>query len=250
MRDAPLDILAFSPHPDDAEVGCGGSLLLAADKGLQVAVADLSEGEQSTRGMPTRRAQEKSKAAKLLGLSERYSIGLPDTEIGTHAAQRLPIIQLIRETRPRIVLAPYWHDRHPDHAASAKLVQEAAFYAGVSKVGSGQPHRPAHVFYYMLHHPFSPSFVVDISAVWERRMAALASYESQFKSDGMGTETAISRPDFFRALEGRAIFYGSMIGTDYGEAFIAQGPIRMSTLPGLDDGDLAQGQLPRYKMYL
>lgn len=81
-------------------------------------------------------------------------------------------------------------------------------------------------------------------------MAALASYESQFKSDGMGTETAISRPDFFRALEGRAIFYGSMIGTDYGEAFIAQGPIRMSTLPGLDDGDLAQGQLPRYKMYL
>ena len=169
----PLDILAFAPHPDDAELGCAGSLILAADQGLRVAIADLTEGERASQGTAEQRAQEKNKAADLLGLCERFSIGLPDTELEADPAQRLPIIQLIRETRPRVVLAPYRQDRHPDHVAASKLVRDACFFAGVKKVGVGCPYRPERVYQYMIHQPFSPSFVMDVSSVWERRMAAV-----------------------------------------------------------------------------
>ncbi len=255
-----LDILVFSPHPDDAEIGCGGSLLLATDKGQQVVIADLSEGEQSTRGTRERRAREKATAADLLGLSDRLSVGLPDTEIGSDPANRQPLIQIIRETRPRIVLAPYWNDRHPDHAAAGTLVQHACFYAGVGKLGSGHPYRPERLFYYMLHNPFEPSLVVDISPVWSRKLAVLAAYESQLmshkeKSETSGPdegdrETAISRPDFMRAYEARAIWLGAMIGSAYGEAFFTSGPVPLSKLPGLDSPAPISDELPPYNVYL
>jgi bacillithiol biosynthesis deacetylase BshB1 len=194
--DTPLDILAFAPHPDDAELGCGGSLILAAGQGLRVAVADLSAGEKSSRGTPEERDREKQKAAELLGLSGRFCLGLPDTEIGLDPAQRTPLIHLIRELRPRLVLAPYWEDRHPDHAAAGHLIRQACFLAGVGRVGSGQPHRPEWLYFYMLHQPFEPSFVVDVSTVWERKMAALLAYPSQFQAGGDEPMTALSRPDF------------------------------------------------------
>ena len=181
-----VDISAFSPHPDDAELGCGGSLILAADSGSRVAIADLSAGEMSSRGTPEGRQREKEEAADRLGLCERLLVGLPDSEIGTDPAHRLPIIQLIREMRPRVVLAPSERDRHPDHGAASKLVKEACFLAGVSKVGTGLPHRPEQIYYYMIHHPFSPSLVVDISSVWDRKMATVAAYQSQFQPDGGG----------------------------------------------------------------
>ncbi len=246
--DRPLDILAFSPHPDDADLGCGGSLILAADKGLRVAIADLSAGEMSSRGTPEQRQQEKKKAADLLGLWARLPVGLPDTEIGTDPAHRWPVIQLIRATRPRIVLAPYWTDRHPDHAAAGKLVQEACFFARVSKVGAGRPHQPEWLFYYMLHHPFQPSFVVDVSTVWDRKMEALAAYRSQFQSEGSGLETAISRPEFMRFLEARAIWFGAMIGAAYGEPFLTPGPVPLGELPGIDGPLRGPGDLPPYRV--
>lgn len=245
----PLDILAFSPHPDDAELGCGGSLILAADQGLDVGVADLSEGEMSSRGTPVQRGLEKKKAAELLGLRERLLVGLPDTKIGTEPAHRAAIIQLIRETRPRVVLAPYGEDRHPDHAAASKLVREACFLAGVHKVGAGQPHRPERVFYYMIHQPFTPSFVVDISMVWERKMAAVLAYETQFQTDASGPETAISRSDFLRFIEARAIWFGTMIGAAYGEAFYTPGPVPLAQLPSLTDFPPVSGELPTYRPY-
>ena len=167
----------------------------------------------------------KKKAADLLGLCGRFSVGLPDTEIGTDPMHRLPIIQLVRETRPRVVLGPYWQDRHPDHAAAGQLVREACFFAGVSKVGVGHPHRPERSYYYMLHHPFSPSFVVDISSVWERKMKAVAAYRSQFQSDSSGLETALSRPDFTCFLKARALWFGAMIGAPYGEPFLTPAPV-------------------------
>ncbi len=246
--DGPLDILAFSPHPDDAELGCGGSLILAADEGLRVAIADLSAGEMSSRGTPEQRQQEKRKAADLLGLCARLSVGLPDTAIGTDPTHRLSLIQLIRETRPRLVLAPYWKDRHPDHAAAGKLVQEACFFAGVSKVGAGRPHRPERVYYYMLHHPFSPSFVVDISSVWDRKMAVVAAYRGQFQAEDSGVETALSRPEFMRFLEARAVWFGAMIGAAYGEPFLTPGPVPLRQLPGTGSPVRAQGALPPYCM--
>jgi bacillithiol biosynthesis deacetylase BshB1 len=216
---------------------------------MRVAIADLSAGEMSSRGTLAQRQQEKEMAADLLGLCTRLLVGLPDSEIGADPAHRLPIIQLIRETRPRLVLAPSGEDRHPDHTAASKLVQEACFFAGVSKIGAGHPHRPERVYYYMIHHPFKPSFVMDISTVWDRKMAALAAYKSQFQSDGGGIETAISRPDFLRLLEARSIYFGAMIGATYGEAFYLPGPVPVPELPGLSDPPLPPGALPSYSMY-
>jgi bacillithiol biosynthesis deacetylase BshB1 len=244
-----LDILAFSPHPDDAELGCGGSLILATDRGLNVGVADLSEGEMSSRGTPAQRRAEKQKAAELLGLQARLSTGLPDTEIGTDPAHRDAVIQLIRETRPRVVLAPFGEDRHPDHAAAGKLVREACFLAGVHKVGAGQPHRPERVYYYMIHQPFMPSFVVDISMVWEGKMAAVQAYKTQFHPDVSGPKTAISQSDFLRFIEARAIWFGTMIGAVYGEAFYTPGPVPLAQLPSLTDSSPESGALPTYRPY-
>jgi bacillithiol biosynthesis deacetylase BshB1 len=249
MMNKPLDILAFSPHPDDAELGCGGSLILAADRGLDVGVADLSEGEMSSRGTPAQRAAEKQKAAELLGLQERLSVRLPDTKIGTDPAHRAAVIQLIRETRPRVVLAPFGEDRHPDHAAAGKLVRDACFLAGVRKVGTGSPHRPEQVYFYMIHQPFTPSFVVDVSTVWERKMTAVQAYKTQFQTDASGPETALSRPDFLRFIEARAIWFGTMIGVAYGEAFYTPGPVPLAYLPGLTGDPPAPRELPPYRPY-
>lgn len=244
-----LDILAFSPHPDDVELGCGGSLILAADRGLQVAIADISAGEMSSRGSPKLRQSEKERASELLGLCTRFSIGLPDSLIGTDPAHRFPIIQLIRETRPSIVLAPYGQDRHPDHVGASRLVKEACFMAGVSKIGEGRPYRPEQIYYYMIHQPFTPSLVVDVSSVWERKMAAIKAYQSQFQADEKWSPTAISRPDFLRFIKARAIVFGAMIGVTYGEAFYLPGPVALRGLPGLDNISLQEGELPTYRMF-
>jgi bacillithiol biosynthesis deacetylase BshB1 len=244
-----LDILAFSPHPDDAELGCGGSLILAADSGLNVAVADLSAGEMSSRGTAEERQGEKEEAADRLGLRSRILVGLPDGEIGTEPAHRLAVIQLIRETRPRLVLAPYGQDRHPDHVRASQLVKDACFLAGVGKIGTGGPYRPEWVYYYMIHHPFEPSFVVDVSSVWDRKMAAVAAYRSQFQSADGEFQTAISRPDFMRFVEARSIVYGAMIGAAYGEAFYLPGPVPLGGLPGFTGPAPAGGELPSYRTY-
>ena len=244
-----IDILAFSPHPDDAELGCGGCLILAADRGLRVVIADLSGGEMSSQGTPELRQVEKERASETLGLYERLSVGLPDSEIGTDANQRLPIIQLIRDTRPRIVLAPHSPDRHPDHEGANRLVKEAGFLAGVSKVGAGHPYRPEQLYFYMIHRPFVPSLVVDITGVWERKIAAVNAYRSQFQSGGGGSPTAIGKPDFLRFIEAQAIVFGAMIGARYGEAFYLPGPVPLRELPGLDNASPPSGELPAYRFY-
>jgi bacillithiol biosynthesis deacetylase BshB1 len=244
-----LDILAFGAHPDDIELGCGGSLILASENGLTTGVADLTDAEMSTRGTVDKRKEEASEATKLIGLSQRWSLGLPDARIGTEPDHVLPIIQLIRETKPRIVLAPYWEDRHPDHSAAGKLVRDACFLAGVSKVGEGDRHRPTRIFHYMLSHPFKPSFVVDVSNVWNRKMAAIEAYMSQFQSGGKEQKTAISQHGFMEFIEARSIWFGAMIGAARGEAFYMPGPVPLSELPDRFDTALSQDTLPPYSMY-
>jgi bacillithiol biosynthesis deacetylase BshB1 len=244
-----VDILAFSPHPDDVELGCGGSLLLAGNKGLRVAVADLSRGEQSSRGTPDERKKERIKATKLLGLCDRFLLGLPDSRIGTDPEHLLSVVKIIRETRPRIILAPYWKGRHPDHEATGRLVREAFFYAGVATVGTGRPYRPERLFYYMINYPFEPSFVVDISSVWQNKMKILSVYSSQFQWDGSGPQTAISQPEFIRFIETRAIWFGTMIGVDYGEPFLVSGPVPLHELPGVDITVKHEGELPPFSMF-
>ena len=250
--DAPLDILAFAPHPDDAEIGCAGSLILAAARGERVAVADLTAGEGSTRGTVENRAQETAAASAHLGLCARYALGLPDMGLGATLEQRQPLIDLIRATRPRIVLAPYPEDRHPDHLAAGRLVADACHLAGIAKAGSGPPHRPERLYYYMLYtlrQPFAPSFVLDVSAVWEQRLAALRAYRSQFSAEGGGPGTVLLRPEFERFLTVKAAWFGAMIGVAYGEPFYTPGPVALREFPGLLDERLPPGTLPGHRLY-
>jgi bacillithiol biosynthesis deacetylase BshB1 len=228
----PLEVLAFSAHPDDAEIGCGGALALAARRGLRVGVVDLTDGERATRGTPASRATEREEATRTLGLSERIALGLPDGELEVSRQAVAPVVEVIRESRPRIVLAPNEVDRHPDHEAAGRLVRQGCFEAGLESVGSGALHRPAHQFSYMVHSPFDPSFVVDISAVWERKRAAVVCYRSQFSPDGGGRPTALSGGGFLGLLELRARWFGAMIGVRHGEPYLCRGPVPLSGLPG------------------
>ena len=246
-----VDILAIAAHPDDAELGCGGSLLLAARKGLHVEIADLSAGEMSSRGTVASRQIEANNAARILGIKERRNLGLPDSKIGENATHSLSVlIQLIREARPIIVLAPYWEDRHPDHEATGRLIKEACFFAGVAKIGEGEPFRPTRLFYYMLSYPFTPAFVLDISDVWERKMDAIRAYQTQFGSSPEdGIRTAISEPGFLKLVEARAIWFGSMIGAAYGEPYYMSGPVPVAELPNATASSTYDKPLPPYTMF-
>lgn len=250
MVDMSLDILAIAAHPDDAELGCSGSLLLATRKGLSAVIADLSAGEMSSRGTVASRQAEAKNAARILGLKERRNLGLPDSKIAENSsASRSALVQLIRETQPRIVLAPYWEDRHPDHEATGRLVKEACFFAGVAKVGEGEPYRPTQLFYYMLSYPFTPAFVLDISDVWERKLEAIKAYQTQFESSANGIRTAISEPGFLKLIEARATWFGSMIGTAYGEPYYMPGPVPVVDLPGATTSSVSDKTLPPYTMF-
>ncbi len=244
---ASVDLLAVAAHPDDAEVGCGGALILAAASNLRVAIVDLTRGERATSGSPQRRDAERAQATDLLGLSRRVGLELPDTLIGTDPAHRDALVDVLRELRPRIVLAPHTEDRHPDHAAAGRLAREAAFAAGVVRVGGGDPHRPHRLYHYLLHHSFEPTFVLDVTAVWGRRMQAVRAYVSQFAQGEQSTE--IGGPGFLEVLEARAVHYGAMIGAARGEPYHCHGPLRATTLPELDDA--APTVRPRaYRSYL
>jgi bacillithiol biosynthesis deacetylase BshB1 len=220
-----MDLIAFSPHPDDAELGCGGILALAAADGLEVAVVDLSKGERSTRGNVSLRHRESEAAADILGVSQRIQLGLPDGSIGLEHSHRQAIIELICNLKPRLVLAPYWEDRHPDHAAASKLVREACFFSGVEKISGVEPHRPDQILYYFIHDFQHPSLVVDITPVWAQKLEAIDAYKSQFQHSPGQVETEISQPGFRRSLEARAIVMGAMIGADFGEGLATTGPI-------------------------
>jgi N-acetylglucosamine malate deacetylase 1 len=246
-RRSDLDLVGFSPHPDDVELFCGGTMLLAARAGLRTAIVDLSEGELSTNGDPVRRSTERAAASELLGLAERVSLGLPDGAIGSSPDHRDAVVRALRELRPAVVLAPYWKDRHPDHAAAGRLLREACFLAGVAKAGSGVPHRPDRVYWYMLHHAFTPSLVVDVGPVWEQRKRLLAVYESQVGTSGDAAPTAINDGSFVAMLEGRATWFGALAGAERGEPFLVEGPLRLRSLPELER--VEPTLRPRYQAY-
>lgn len=231
-----VDVLAVAAHPDDAEAGCGGVLALCTRAGAAVAIADLTAGELSTSGTPELRQAEARRAADLLGIATRVAVGLPDGRLGTDPAHRDAVVDLLRATRPRVVLAPYHvDDRHPDHAAAGRLVREAAFLAGVGRYGSGPPHRPARVYHYAVHHAFVPSFVVDVTPVWEQRTAAVHAYASQFGGPEAERRTAIGGTVFLDVLAARAAVHGASIGVARGEAFHCTGPVGLQALPGVGD---------------
>lgn len=234
-----LDILAISPHPDDVELACGGSLALAADSGARVGLLHLTRGEAGTRGTVEKRRSEAECAALALGAECVELLDCGDGALRTGVAEEDALIGVLRRLRPELVLAPPASDRHPDHGRAHRLVEAACFYAGLAKRGDGEPHRPAVVYHYMLHDTFEPRFIVDVSSSWEKKMAALACYDSQLYQKSAGTatrgdslptepETKVSSPEYWLAVEGRARHYGLLIGAEYGEPFGSRLPLAVS----------------------
>lgn len=237
---SPLDVLAIAAHPDDAEFGCGGTLLRAVDAGLSVGIIDLTEAELSTQGDVETRARERDRASTLLGLAARIGLGLPDGGLDGGAPQRKILVRALRTLRPRVLLAPYPEDRHPDHGAAGRLARDAAYLAGVRRYYPGEaPHRPAALYHYMLHQPFPPTFVVNVGSVnWERRTQVVEVYASQFGGPAADARTVLAGPRFLSVIEARASWFGAMIGVERGEPFWSAGPLALDGLPdggGRDD---------------
>ncbi|MEX0684911.1 MAG: bacillithiol biosynthesis deacetylase BshB1 [Balneolales bacterium] len=222
-----LDVMAFGAHPDDTELCCSGTLASLIKKGYKVGVVDFTQGEKGTRGTPEGRMIEADNAAKILGLSVRENLGLPDCGLDNTEAHRLEIIKVVRKYRPEICFINPLEDRHPDHVNASRLAIDALFYSGLKNIiTKGQdPWRPYHVLHYMQNYPFEPTIVYDISDTIETREKAILAFESQFnipESDS-GPKTYISEGRFFEALRGKARHYGHLIGVEYGEPFLYYG---------------------------
>jgi bacillithiol biosynthesis deacetylase BshB1 len=216
-----LDILAFGAHPDDIELCAGGTLAKMAALGYAAGAVDLTRGEMGTRGTPAERAKETRAAAGILGLKLRENLRFPDGGVAVTPASRLKVIRVLRKYRPKIVLAHYWDDPHPDHVHASRLVTEAVHHSGLAKIETGQErHRPPVILYFKLPLGMAPSFVVDISEYADRRSAAIAVHRSQLHDPkGGGLQTILSRSDFLTHVENLHSYYGTLIGKAKGEAF-------------------------------
>lgn len=232
----PFDLLAVGAHPDDVEVGAGGTVAKAVRQGKRVAILDLTEGELASRGSVEERREEARAAAKILGVAHRANAGLPDGGITNSDAQRKTLIALLRTLRPCVLLCPMHTDRHPDHDAAHYLLRDANYLAGLARIDTGQPpHRAAHVYYYRVYGETTPpSAVVDISDTFEMKLAALRAYKSQlFNPQYEGAATFVSSEAFWNSIAARAAYWGARIGAARGEPIYSDAPMGLSLLPGL-----------------
>ena len=235
-----LFVLAFGVHPDDVELSCSGTLLNEVNNGNKVGVIDLTAGELGTRGTAETRASEASLAAKIMGLSIRENLGMRDGFFVNDESHQLKVIRAIRKYQPEIVLANILDDRHPDHGRAGKLVSDACFLAGLSKVETigddGVPQqkwRPKHLLHYIQDRFYEPNLIVDITDVFEVRMEAIKAYATQFHTSAEsvhGTQTYISTPDFLDSLVARCRLMGKRIGVKYAEGFVSQKNIGVKNL--------------------
>jgi bacillithiol biosynthesis deacetylase BshB1 len=229
-------ILAVGPHPDDVELGCGGTLILAARAGLEGYVLDLTRGELGSNGTPEERQRESAQAARILGVRERINAGLPDGFLDRNdSSQRATLVEIVRRVRPHLVLLPYLVDDHPDHVEGSHLVSYALYLAGLARYpAGGEPWRADAVAYYPARTLFEPTHVVDVSGVREEKMEAVSAHRTQFLRGGRTTrETPINDPAFFDALARRSKRLGSLVGRPDGEAFLFRGAPGEPVLDGL-----------------
>lgn len=218
-----LDLLVLAPHPDDGELGCGGTLARAKAEGLSTGILDLTRGEMGSKGTPEERAKEVEEASRILGLDYRGNLGLPDGGLGDVLEQRLKLAQALRQLRPRIVLAPLEADRHPDHTATSRLAVAAVHLAGLRKAPlEGEPHRVERLFFYPGNHPFTPSFLVKISAFIDQWEQAVLAYRSQFSGEGVSETVG---PKGVEARKAMRRHFGNYLGVDYAEPFVSPLPI-------------------------
>ncbi len=229
----PLDVLAIAAHPDDVEQTCGGTLIKMAELGERTGALDLTAGDMGTRGSPEIRIEESEAAARHLLLAFRGNLRFPDARLENVLAARMSLAAEIRRLRPRVVILPYWEARHPDHYRAGEIGYEACFLAGLKKLDeSSAPHRPFKVVYSSLYANVTPSFVVDISAQFDRRMAALMSYQSQY-GGGDGSDLFPGETEIRERLGAIARFYGNLIGAKYGEPFVTKESMRVDDLLAL-----------------
>ncbi|HEX8985812.1 MAG TPA: bacillithiol biosynthesis deacetylase BshB1 [Bryobacteraceae bacterium] len=228
-----LDLLAIAAHPDDIEQTCGGTLIRAAEAGYRTGVLDLTAGDMGTRGSPEIRMREAEAAGCHMLLAWRGNLRFPDARLENTLAARLSIAAEIRKLRPRVVVLPYWEGRHPDHYRAGEMSYEACFMAGLRKLDPyTEPHRPFKVIYSSVYANVTPSFVVDISAQFERRMTALLSYESQY-GGGAASDLFPGGEEIRERLAAVARFYGNLIGVKYGEPFVVKETMRVDDVVGL-----------------
>ena len=230
--DRPLDVLAIAAHPDDVEQTCGGTLLRMAGMGYRAGVLDLTAGDMGTRGTPELRVEESRIAGERMQLVWRGNMYWPDARLENTVTARMSLAVEIRNLRPRVVILPYWEGRHPDHYRASEIGYEACFLAGLKKLDvETEPHRPQKIVYSSLYANLTPSFVVDISAQFERRMSALFAYGSQYGDEAAeGSDLFPKQREIRERLAAIARFYGNLIGVQYGEPFVAKETMRVDDL--------------------
>jgi N-acetylglucosamine malate deacetylase 1 len=228
----PLDILAIAAHRDDVEQTCGGTMLKMAQQGHRTGILDLTQGEMGTRGTAESRASEAADAAKILQVSWRHALDIPDGRVENTWENRLKVAHVIREQRPRIVILPYWKGRHPDHYTASTLGYEACFLAGLAKLAVSTqqsalsqteelpPHRPYKIIYATLYYDIRPTFVVDITGQFEGRLQSLLAYKTQFSDQEAGKDLFPAHAEIRTRLDAMARFYGMLGGVTYAEPFL------------------------------
>jgi N-acetylglucosamine malate deacetylase 1 len=227
----PLDILAIAAHPDDVEQTCGGALMRMAEAGYRTGVMDLTAGDMGTRGSPEIRLSEADEAGRIMQLSWRGNLRFPDARLDNTIAARMTVAGHIRMLRPRVVILPYWEARHPDHFRAGELGYDACFLAGLRKLDEEtEPHRPFKVIYSSMYANVIPSFVMDISAQFDRRMDALFAYVSQYGSQSAGSDLFPQQAEIRDRLSSIARFYGNQIGAKYGEPFVVKETMRVDDI--------------------
>jgi bacillithiol biosynthesis deacetylase BshB1 len=232
-----VDILAIAAHPDDVELLCGGTLIKAARAGRKTAVVDLTAGEMGTRGDAKSRAAEAEKAGKVLKLTARECLGMPDSGLVNTPATREQVARAIRKYRPRVVIAPALQGRHPDHRIAAELIRDACFVSGLAKVAPDVPkHRPLKVIHCMtFRQDFEkPTFVVDISDEFEQKLEAIRCFDTQFAGNTQAGEVYPNGEPLLDAIRHYSAYYGSLIRTKYGEPFFTTETMRVDDVAALE----------------
>jgi bacillithiol biosynthesis deacetylase BshB1 len=231
-----VDILAIAAHRDDVELTCAGTLLRATDAGHRTGVLDLTAGETGTRGSAELRAREAEQAAVILGLAERRNAGLPDAHLRTDDPTRRIVVEHIRHFAPRVVILPFPVGRHPDHRVASELGRDSCFLAGLARYDAGgAPHRPFKLLYALAYRedPLKPTFVVDISPQFDRKMAAIRCYASQFDGAKAAGEIFPTGQDLYSLVETQSAHYGSLIRTRHGEPFYTHETMAVDDVVGL-----------------
>ena len=232
-----LDVLVFAVHPDDAELGCSGTILKYTKAGKKVGIVDFTVGELGTRGSGDLRLKEAADSELILGLTARENLGMRDGFFKNDEEHQMRLIPIIRKYRPDIILANAPEDRHPDHGRASKLAFDSCFYSGLRRIKSSfegmeqEAWRPKALYYYIQDRYIEPDFVVDITEEWEDKLKAVLAFKSQFfNPDSKEPQSYLSTPEFLRFLEGRALEMGHKVQVKYGEGFLRSAALKVKDL--------------------